>query len=60
MTRQEILEHLSWLISQKQGQKRMEIACRKWQEDYDFVSDLKYVNHQVDVKQIYHKHYKRQ
>lgn len=60
MTRQEILEHLSWLISQKQGQKRMEIACRKWQEDYDFVSDLKYVNHQVDVKRIYHKHYKRQ
>ena len=29
MSKQEILEHLSWLISQKQNQKRMRRACQK-------------------------------
>lgn len=59
MSKQEILEHLSWLISQKQNQKRMRRACQKWQDDYEFVRGLAPATKKVEIKSIYHTNYRR-
>ena len=59
MSKQDIFEHLSWLISQKQNQKRMRRACQKWQDDYEFVRGLAPATKKVEIKSIYHTNYRR-
>lgn len=55
-TKEEILHHISWLITSRQGMNNMQNAVGKWKEDRDFVAKYKMGSRRlVGIKLIRHK-----
>ncbi len=55
MTSYEIINHLEWQISTREGRTNMRDAISKWEDDIRFVRDFQYIDKTVRVRSIFIK-----